>query len=37
MLAELAAGPASPVLAGMLTALGAAVAESDRTVELLAA
>lgn len=37
MLAELAAGPACPVLAGMLAALGAAVAESDRTVELLAA
>jgi hypothetical protein len=37
MLAELAASPASPVLAGMLAALDAAVAESDRTVELLAA
>jgi len=37
MLAELAAGPVNPVLSGMLAALGAAVEESDRTVELLAA
>lgn len=37
MLRELQAAPVNPVLSGMLAALAAAVAESDRTVELLAA